>query len=64
MAISKRITIIGFLTMFIVGVSDLIVVGMLGEMSKEFHVSKALIGQLVTLYAIAFSILSPILTKI
>ena len=64
MAISKRITIIGFLTMFIVGVSDLIVVGMLGEMSKEFHVSKALIGQLVTLYAIAFSILSPILTKL
>lgn len=33
-------------------------------MSKEFHVSNALIGQLVTLYAVAFSILSPLLTKV
>lgn len=59
----KIVTLIGFFTMFIVGVSDLIVVGMLNEMSKEFHVSNALIGQLVTLYAVAFSILSPLLTK-
>lgn len=50
----KIVTLIGFFTMFIVGVSDLIVVGMLNEMSKEFHVSNALIGQLVTLYAVAF----------
>ncbi|NGD01629.1 MFS transporter, partial [Staphylococcus aureus] len=60
----KIVTLIGFFTMFIVGVSDLIVVGMLNEMSKEFHVSNALIGQLVTLYAVAFSILSPLLTKV
>ncbi|POA02596.1 MFS transporter [Staphylococcus caprae] len=64
MSISKIITIIGFLTMFIVGVSDLIIVGMMSEMSQEFHVSNAFIGQLVTIYAISFSILSPILTRL
>lgn len=64
MSTSKIVTIIGFLTMFIVGVSDLIIVGMMNEMSEEFHVSSSLIGQLVTIYAISFSILSPILTKL
>ncbi|SUL89520.1 membrane protein [Staphylococcus caprae] len=33
-------------------------------MSQEFHVSNAFIGQLVTIYAISFSILSPILTRL
>ncbi|MHD0396398.1 MFS transporter [Staphylococcus simulans] len=64
MSTSKIITIIGFLTMFVVGVSDLIIVGMMSEMSKAFHVSASFIGQLVTIYALAFSILSPILTKL
>ena len=35
MSTYKIITIIGFLTMFIVGVSDLIIVGMISEMSKR-----------------------------
>lgn len=42
----KIVTLIGFFTMFIVGVSDLIVVGMLNEMSKEFHVSNS-VGNIV-----------------
>ncbi|MCU5745659.1 MFS transporter [Staphylococcus sp. SQ8-PEA] len=64
MSLNKIVTIIGFLTMFLVGVSDLIIVGMMNEMSEEFHVSTSLIGQLVTIYAISFSVLSPILTKL
>jgi len=64
MSTCKIITIIGFLTMFIVGVSDLIIVGMISEMGKEFHISVSFIGQLVTIYAISFSILSPILTRL
>ncbi|MGE7090391.1 MFS transporter [Lysinibacillus sp. NPDC048646] len=63
MSKETKITIIGFLTMFIVGVSDLIVVGILLPMSKAFHVSPALMGQLVTIYACAFAVLSPLLTK-
>jgi len=58
-----RIMIIGFLSMFVVGVSDLIVVGLISPMSSHFHAKEALIGQLVTLYAIAFAVLGPILTK-
>lgn len=63
MKIETKITLIGFFTMFIVGVSDLIVVGILSPMSEVFQVTPALMGQLVTIYAIAFAILGPILTK-
>lgn len=64
MNIEGKITLIGFLTMFVVGVSDLIVVGIISPMSEVFNVQKSLIGQLVTIYAVSFAILSPILTKI
>lgn len=64
MSIEGKITLIGFLTMFVVGVSDLIVVGIISPMSKAFEVQTSLIGQLVTIYAVSFAILSPVLTKI
>ena len=50
--------------MFVVGVSDLIVVGIISPMSEAFNVQPSLIGQLVTIYAVSFAILSPILTKV
>lgn len=64
MSISSKITLIGFLTMFIVGVSDLIIVGMLTPMAKDIGVDSSLIGQLVTIYAISFALLSPILIRL
>ncbi|WP_146552738.1 MFS transporter [Rummeliibacillus sp. SL167] len=64
MSIEGKITLIGFLTMFVVGVSDLIVVGIISPMSEAFNVQTSLIGQLVTIYAVSFAVLSPILTKI
>ena len=64
MNIEGKITSIGFLTMFVVGVSDLIVIGIISPMSEVFNVQKSLIGQLVTIYTVSFAILSPILTKI
>lgn len=51
-SIEGKITLIGFLTMFVVGVSDLIVVGIISPMSKAFEVQTSLIGQLVTIYAV------------
>ncbi|PEA52943.1 MFS transporter [Bacillus pseudomycoides] len=60
----KKITFIGFLSMFVVGVSDLIVVGLISPMATQFDVDKSLIGQLVTIYAVAFAVLGPLLTKI
>ena len=59
----SKITIIGFLTMFVIGSSDYIIIGVISPMSEAFMVDKAVIGQLVTLYAISFAILSPLLTK-
>lgn len=44
MNIEGKITLIGFLTMFVVGVSDLIVVGIISPMSEVFNVQKSLIG--------------------
>lgn len=64
MSTENKITIIGFLTMFVIGSSDYIIIGVISPMSEAFKVDKAMIGQLVTLYAISFAVLSPLLTKL
>lgn len=42
----------------------MIVVGIITPMLDAFNVQPAMIGQLVTIYAVSFAILSPILTKL
>jgi predicted MFS family arabinose efflux permease len=46
---------------FAVGTSGYIVTGVLPEVSRELHVSQASAGQLVTAFAIAYAIASPLL---
>ncbi|RIL87686.1 MFS transporter [Staphylococcus cohnii] len=52
------------LSIFIVGMVEMMVAGIMNLMSSDLHVSEALIGQLVTLYAITFAIAGPILVKL
>ncbi|MDW3799316.1 MFS transporter [Staphylococcus saprophyticus] len=52
------------LSIFIVGMVEMMVAGIMNLMSIDLHVSEAIIGQLVTLYAIIFAIAGPILVKI
>lgn len=52
------------LSIFIVGMVEMMVAGIINLMSIDLHVSEAIIGQLVTLYAITFAIAGPILVKI
>ena len=52
------------LSIFIVGMVEMMVAGFMNLMSIDLHVSEAIIGQLVTLYAITFAIAGPILVKI
>lgn len=52
------------LSIFIVGMVEMMVAGIMNLMSIDLHVSEAIIGQLVTLYAITFAIAGPILVKI
>lgn len=52
------------LSIFIVGMVEMMVAGIMNLMSHDLNVSEAIIGQLVTLYAITFAIAGPILVKL
>lgn len=52
------------LSIFIVGMVEMMVAGIMNLMSHDLHVSEAIVGQLVTLYAITFAIAGPILVKL
>lgn len=51
-------------SVFIVGMVEMMVAGIMNLMSQDLHVSEAVIGQLVTLYALTFAICGPILVKV
>lgn len=52
------------ISVFIVGMVEMMVAGIMNLMSDDLGVSEAIIGQLVTLYALTFAICGPILVKI
>lgn len=52
------------LSTFIVGMVEMMVAGIMNLMSQDLHISEAIIGQLVTLYAITFAVVGPILVKL
>lgn len=52
------------LSIFIVGMVEMMVAGIMNLMSNDLHVTEAIVGQLVTLYAITFAIAGPILVKL
>jgi len=51
-------------SIFIVGMVEMMVAGIMNLMSNDLNVSEAVVGQLVTLYAITFAIAGPILVKL
>ena len=57
-------TITFMLSIFIVGMVELVVAGILSLMSHDLHISEAWIGQLVTIYAFTFALTGPILVKL
>lgn len=52
------------ISVFIVGMVEMMVAGIMNLMSDDLSVSEAIIGQLVTLYALTFAICGPILVKL
>ena len=52
------------ISVFIVGMVEMMVAGIMNSMSEDLGVSEAIIGQLVTLYALTFAICGPILVKL
>ncbi|QUX19954.1 MFS transporter [Staphylococcus haemolyticus] len=52
------------ISVFIVGMVEMMVAGIMNLMSDDLGVSEAIIGQLVTLYALTFAICGPILVKL
>ncbi|MDM7863841.1 MFS transporter [Staphylococcus borealis] len=52
------------ISVFIVGMVEMMVAGIMNLMSYDLGVSEAIIGQLVTLYALTFAICGPILVKL
>lgn len=57
-------TITFMLSIFVVGMVELVVAGILSLMSHDLHISEAWIGQLVTIYAFTFALTGPILVKL
>ena len=51
-------------SIFIVGMVEMMVAGIMNLMSNDLNVSEPVVGQLVTLYAITFAIAGPILVKL
>ncbi|USS87658.1 hypothetical protein M3M39_05990 [Fructilactobacillus hinvesii] len=47
---------------FILGMSEFIIIGVLGNIAKTFHVSFASVGFLTTLFALIYAISTPILS--
>ncbi|MGX0848527.1 MFS transporter [Staphylococcus auricularis] len=62
MTVMRTITFI--LSVFIVGMVEMMVAGIMNLMSADLHISEAVIGQLITIYAITFAISGPILVKL
>ncbi|MCU5745313.1 MFS transporter [Staphylococcus sp. SQ8-PEA] len=62
MSVMRVVTFI--LCTFIVGMVEMMVAGIMNLMSHDLHVSEAIIGQLVTLYAITFAVAGPILVRL
>ncbi|MCG3399331.1 MFS transporter [Staphylococcus massiliensis] len=62
MTLMRTITFI--LSIFLVGMVEMVVAGIMNLMSQDLHVSEALIGQLVTIYALTFAITGPFLVKV
>ncbi|ATH59303.1 MAG: MFS transporter [Staphylococcus sp.] len=62
MSIMRIITFI--LSIFIVGMVEMMVAGIMNLMSNDLQISEPVIGQLVTLYAITFAVAGPILVKL
>ncbi|MGY0755663.1 MFS transporter [Staphylococcus haemolyticus] len=52
------------ISVFIVGMVEMMIAGIMNLMSDDLGVSEAIIGQLVTLYALTFAICGPILVKL
>lgn len=52
------------LSVFVVGMVELVVAGILTLISDDLHISRALAGQLVTIYAFTVAISGPILVKV
>ena len=52
------------ISVFIVSMVEMMVAGIMNLMSDDLGVSEAIIGQLVTLYALTFAICGPILVKL
>lgn len=52
------------LSVFVVGMVELVVAGILTLISDDLHISRALAGQLVTIYAFTVAISGPILVKL
>jgi predicted MFS family arabinose efflux permease len=47
--------------MFAIGTDSFVVAGILGQVSASFDVSVALAGQMITLYALSYALLSPVI---
>ena len=61
---NKKLIITFTVGIFLLGMMELIVSGILELMSSDLGISHALTGQLITVYAVSFALFGPILIRL
>lgn len=61
---NKKLIVTFTVGVFLLGMMELIISGILELMSDDLNLSHALTGQLITVYAVAFAVFGPILVKL
>lgn len=61
---NKKLIVTFTIGVFLLGMMELIISGILELMSSDLSISNALTGQLITVYAVSFALFGPILVKL
>src|SRR5699024_8410125 len=61
---NKKLIVTFTIGVFLLGMMELIISGILELMSDDLDMSVALTGQLITVYAVSFALFGPILVKL
>ena len=61
---NRKLVIIFMFTIFLLGIMELIISGLIEMISSDLNISYGLTGQLITVYAVSFAVFGPLLIQL
>ena len=61
---NRKLVIIFMFTIFLLGIMELIISGLIEMISSDLSISYGLTGQLITVYAVSFAVFGPLLIQL